>query len=130
MISREIDEAIDSKVIEQCLIDYIQVANDQSSGLNLELTKEQDSALRIMQLAIVKIEECSRHGLLPELYQELFYDTYNNMARVLNIRGDIKGSLVFLKNVSVTRQGLVLKPQQGPRCCLGYHRARAIYEHL
>jgi hypothetical protein len=97
VISREIDEAIDSKVIEQCLIDYIQVANDQSSGLNLELTKEQDSALRIMQLAIVKIEECSRHGLLPELYQELFYDTYNNMARVLNIRGDIKGSLVFLK---------------------------------
>ena len=58
VISREISEAKDPKVLEQCLIDYIQVANEQSSGLNLQSTKEQDSALQIMQMAIVKIEEC------------------------------------------------------------------------
>lgn len=53
-----------------------------------------------MENTIQLIEECSTFYSEVnniDLYQELMYDTYNNIARIENVKGDIEGSLSYLK---------------------------------
>jgi hypothetical protein len=61
------------------------VANDQTQDLELTAKKEQESAERILENTIQMISECSTFYsdiVNIDLYQELFYDTFNNIARI------------------------------------------------
>jgi hypothetical protein len=88
VIAREIAQyqsQNDKQGMEKCLLEYVQVANDQTQDLELTAKKEQESAERILENTIQMISECSTFYsdiVNIDLYQELFYDTFNNIARI------------------------------------------------
>ena len=81
---------------EIALIDFVNAANDETLELNLESAREQRSARRILEMAVQIIDDCRKYSDGTNLYSYLYYDTFNNLARVSNRAGDIQASLDYL----------------------------------
>jgi hypothetical protein len=72
------------------------VANSEVQELNLTVTREQQSGSHLLLNVIEMLDECRRYSDGSDLYAYLYYDTYNNLARIQNYAGTIEGSLFYL----------------------------------
>jgi hypothetical protein len=61
--------------------------------LNLQNKDDQKTALIMLDHCVVVLEQ-NKNKLNP--FSELFYETYNNIARCYNLQGKIKSSLIYL----------------------------------
>jgi len=92
----EIDKHYDageSDKRDKALVEYCQTANEAAQNLNLQEERDQRAAMTMLGNCINVIDKNS-NKLNP--FSELYYETFNNMARCCNIQGDIQGSLTFL----------------------------------
>ena len=74
----------------------ITVANDAVNDLNLQEEAECRSATHILLNCVKVLDECRINSGGLEMYSYFYYETYNNLARIQNISGNIEGSLYYL----------------------------------
>jgi len=72
------------------------MANDETQDFSISSERNAHSVKEILSLAIKVIEECFRYSDGTNMYAFLYYDTYNNLARVENATGNIEKSLEYL----------------------------------
>jgi hypothetical protein len=98
-IKNEINEmhAIGNKrAREEAINDLITIANNEVNELNLNHDAEQRSATHILLNCVKILDECRINSGGLEMYSYFYYDTYNNLARIQNVDGNIEGSLYYL----------------------------------
>ena len=81
---------------QEAINDLITIANQEVNELNLNQEAEQRSATHILLNCVKILDECRINSGGLEMYSYFYYDTYNNLARIQNINGNIEGSLYYL----------------------------------
>jgi hypothetical protein len=81
---------------DEAINDLITIANNEVNELNLTEESESRSATHILLNVIKILDECRINSGGIEMYSYFYYDTYNNLARIQNIGGNIEGSLYYL----------------------------------
>lgn len=69
------------------------MSNEKAQNMNLNDTQDQARVFKILEECVRVIDQNSNKlNAFPDLY----YETYNNMARCMNIQGNIRNSLEYL----------------------------------
>jgi hypothetical protein len=80
------------------------VVNEHAQNLDQDDRQAIKKALTMLQKCIEVIDQFSSKD---NLFAELYYETYNNIARCMNFMGDIKLSLSYLMSAMDFVQVLV-----------------------
>lgn len=73
--------------------DYCQIANEAAQNLNQQKLEDQKTALKILEKCLDVLNQNSNR---LNQFDELFYETHNNIARCYNLQSNIKKSLASL----------------------------------
>ena len=65
------------------MADYCAIANEAAQNLNLKNSEDQESAIKILEKFIAIID---KYKDSKNQFSELYYETYNNIARCWNLR--------------------------------------------
>ena len=80
---------------DTALIMYCAAVNETAQSMNMSSPAEQKNAMKILEQCVHILDQNSNK---LNHFSELYYETYNNMARCSNNMGNIKQSLNFLLN--------------------------------
>lgn len=73
---------------------FVQNVNEKVQNMPLSTPEEQKEALDLLNNCIRLIDQNTN---IEYQFPELYYETYNNLARCMNLKGDIKQSLYYLE---------------------------------
>jgi len=90
---RRLYDAGEAEARDKALMAYCAVANEAAQTMATAGPSEQKRAMEVLARCIEVVTENSNR-LNP--FPELFYETYNNMARCQNLQGSIRDSLRYL----------------------------------
>jgi tetratricopeptide (TPR) repeat protein len=73
--------------------DYCTKVNEATQAMDVAI---EDNQIKAMQMLNTLVDVLTKNSNPLNEFPELFYETYNNMARCMNLQGDIKQSLFYL----------------------------------